>query len=31
MARPDLHHVNRKLAAFMFTDIVGFSRQRGGI
>jgi adenylate cyclase len=29
MARPDLHHVNRKLSAIMFTDIVGFSRQMG--
>ena len=29
MARPDLRHVDRKLAAIMFTDIVGFSRQMG--
>lgn len=29
MVRPDLHHVNRKLAAIMFTDIVGFSRRMG--
>ena len=29
MARPDLHHVNRKLSAIMFTDIVGFSCQMG--